>query len=172
MSQEDVIKNPNRNNDTAEYTPYTPQYQVLGLIPEEINLSKGEEVTLASKEEIIEVESRKNNLNFGENNFNKNFIDEEIENISIPNVGNNDEQLWLNTNKINDPNKKLNNKNEDTYVLIAKEQIAFIGSLLEVEDQVRKVFYEEHDLNKSGVTVNDLVVLKKIKIKIGVFVEE
>lgn len=87
--------------------------------------------------------------------------------MKAPNVGNNEEQLWTNIEK----NEKKLSK-DDSYVIIIKDKIFFVGNLISVEKEIRSIFYGEHHLCKDdGITIDDVVVLKKMKIKIGVFVE-
>lgn len=148
MAEEDVIKNSARESleeDTAEYKKYIPQYRSLGISPGEANF--------APRNEPL------NNSN-----------DSSEENIPIFNVGNNMEHAWL--EEPSRPKKQHQiNENKD-YVLIADEQVILIGTLSQVEDCVRKIFYKEHDINKyNNFSVEQLTVLKKLKIKIGVFVE-
>jgi hypothetical protein len=63
-------------------------------------------------------------------------------------------------------------KNKEKYILLAGEELILVGSLQTIEEEVRKIFYKEHSIEKyNNLDINDLVVLKKMKIKIGVFVE-
>jgi hypothetical protein len=169
MSGDDsIIKNPARNSDTAEHEKYTPQYRILGVNPQEVNYAARGDVSLAKEEDFLDEDVTTRGTP------SLNVIDD-ISNISIPNVGNNTEQLWTTSGE-----KDLESKDTDTavkdggkYVVIAKDQIIFIGSLKEVENEIRKIFYEEHRLCKSmKITIDDVVVLKKVKIKVGVFLEE
>lgn len=178
MSEDKIIKNPARSNGAAEYKNYTPQYRILGLKAEEVNFSPRENILLATDKNINEDNGR-----FKKDMFsieNKSESGDVQENFSIPNVGNNVEQLWTQTDEedLDNLEIKLNknvNLSEDNtkYILVAKDEIIFIGNKVEVEQEIKKIFYEEHDLCKSkNITIDDLVILKKIKIKVGVFLED
>lgn len=159
---ENIIKNPARNtdlSDTAEHEKYVPQYRILGVSPELVNFANREEPL--SDDSVI-VESPENDLNHKEkeNNF------------SIPNIGNNMDHAWTEDSAAGVTRDPISLKNSDKYILLAKEEILLIGSLASVEDMVRKIFYKEHHIEKyNQISVDDLVVLKKMKIKIGIFVE-
>lgn len=87
--------------------------------------------------------------------------------MNAPNVGNNEDQLWTN---IESNNKKI--VKDDNYVIILRDKIFFVGNLNAVEKEVKSIFYGEHHLCKDeGITIDDVIVLKKMKIKIGIFVE-
>jgi hypothetical protein len=59
---------------------------------------------------------------------------------------------------------------DNEYVLIVKGEIICSGSEKEVEEQTKQFIFGEHELCQgSPVSIDDIVVLKKIKIKMGVF---
>jgi hypothetical protein len=140
---ENIIKNPARNSsteDTAEHSSYVPQYRILGISPEVVNLQD-------KKTEDISEKNR------------------------IPNVGNDMEHSWTQSPQENIISEPLT-KNKEKYILLAGEELILVGSLQTIEEEVRKIFYKEHSIEKyNNLDINDLVVLKKMKIKIGVFVE-
>ena len=143
---EEIIKNPARNtefNDTAEHKKYVPQYRILGVSPSIVD-SPG---TKSNDEEAI-------------NSSNGTYI---------PNVGNNMEHAWAQEPSNNEAKKEIK---EDKFVLLAKEEIIVIGSLADVEEEIRKIFYKEHVNKKYNLlSIDDLTVFKRMKIKVGVFVE-
>lgn len=62
--------------------------------------------------------------------------------------------------------------NDDDYVIIIDGQIIRIGKLVVVQDEVRDLIFGDHELNKiKNITEDDIVVLKRVKIKVGVFLE-
>lgn len=161
----DIIRNPARSTDTVEHEKYVPQYRIFGIEPEQLPHTSvnAEQIKVATDEQM-------NNDN-PRISVDKNidaFVNLSTEAYSgiLPNVGNNSEHLWANDDK-----KDLKN-DSDEYFLLAKKEIIFSGSLSSVEEEVRKIFYEEHELSSKGITTDDLVVLKRVKIKIGVFLEE
>ena len=71
-----------------------------------------------------------------------------------------------------DVDDSLLNVPDDQYILILKGKIVHIGSKKEVENLVSAmVFGELPAPNNESVPVEDIIVLKKIKIKVGLFLE-
>lgn len=92
-----------------------------------------------------------------------NNIDDEINYINIPN------QITLPIE--NNSNNSLD-IGENECVLIIAGSIIKIGSLEIVQEEVRKLVFGEHELNKeNNINLDDIIVLKRIKIKIGVFLD-
>jgi len=59
------------------------------------------------------------------------------------------------------------------YILVIKDSIIASGTLEAVEKEVKKLVFGEHPLCKSSeISVDDIVVLKKMKIKVGVFLTD
>lgn len=62
--------------------------------------------------------------------------------------------------------------NDDEYVLVVDNSIITIGPLELVQEEVRSLVFGEHTLNQSNnITPDDIIVLKRVKIKVGVFLE-
>lgn len=58
------------------------------------------------------------------------------------------------------------------YVLLVKGEVIAMGALLDIQEEVRALVFEEHPLSESTViTIDDIIVLKRVKIKVGVFIE-
>ena len=161
---EDVIKNPARSNGVAEYVNYTPQHRILRLEPELVETASNDGALLASTEQLTDDNARTRKSNSEED------LDQQT--VSMPNVGNHSDHLWPQSGNEDRKAAEKHGDEDNKYILVANKEIIFIGSLRGVEEEVRKVFYEEHSLCKSGITVDDLVVLKKIKINVGVFLQE
>lgn len=148
--KDEVIKNPERQEQSAaEHYKYVPQYVAHSIEPKKVNFANREEPLDSIVDDLNDNSSEVNLLG-----------------MNIPNVGNNEEQLWA-KNIINE-----NISNLDNYVIIINNEIFFVGTLNDVEKEIRSIFYGEHPICKSdNITIDDVIVLKKMKIKIGVFVE-
>jgi hypothetical protein len=169
---EKIIKNPARNSntdDTAEHQKYVPQYRILGVSPESVNFSNREEPLSLDEGSVVDFKLKTAPIETDPTEINSEDISD---NFSIPNIGNSMDHTW--TNSAQEENKKdpISLKSDEKYILLAKEEILLVGSLMAVEEEVRKIFYKEHQIKKyNKISVEDLVVLKKMKIKIGIFVE-
>jgi len=91
---------------------------------------------------------------------------ESKESFKIPNVGNTEDNFWTSSF----PEKIKTNSDEDIYFLVAKEKLIMVGALQEVQRELEKIFYHGSEENLP-FTIDDVTVLKKMKIKIGIFVE-
>lgn len=61
---------------------------------------------------------------------------------------------------------------DDEYVVVIANSIIKVGTLEEVTDEVKLLIFGEHQLNKQyNIDQDDIVVLKRVKIKVGVFLE-
>lgn len=61
---------------------------------------------------------------------------------------------------------------DDEYILLVNGTVFSIGSLNFIQNEVKLLVFGEHDIcDGNPVPVEDLLVLKKIKLKIGVFLE-
>ena len=222
-------KNSDRNK-TVAHTPYVPQYQQLGIEPEEYKnpLSPlGTHVTIVKPEPLP-----KDNPRVPRSVIRQSYAEAVASPIGrgkgpVPNVGNNMEHTWssidgeiiddLTESKV-DPNHEMidnndfvdmevdavsiisseeefTNKNflteEDLKAVIKEDNCSVFQSLPEgdcilmvndivicsgltndIEEQVRDLIFGEHKLyGGSPVDINNIVVLKKVKIKVGVFLE-
>jgi hypothetical protein len=114
--------------------------------------------------------------------------------LTIPNVGN-VQNTWIGfdgrtlddegnqTEIINRPMIDNNNIEEgadipigleamgkDDVVLIVKGEVISVDKLDFIEKEVEALIYEQHPLSKdNNITVDDIIVLKRIPIKVGVF---
>lgn len=60
----------------------------------------------------------------------------------------------------------------DDYVLIVSGNILSIGNLDIVQEEVKALCFGEHALNRTNdITLDDIIVLKRVKLKVGVFLE-
>lgn len=75
-------------------------------------------------------------------------------------------------NSNNDLANVLEELVQDSYVLMVNGSAICSGPLLEIEDEVNALIFGTHELCQGvGINPNDLYVLKKVKIKVGVHLE-
>lgn len=186
-----------------KYEPYVPQYQILGVEPEEFKSSILPPGSLVAK------------TNVGNPRLKS---PQGIEQSSIPNIGNNMEQSWTSIDgefsedldNLTVPHKMIDNNdyiNEDdldtsdldeqpeveaaqsskeesiplcvlkdlkdqSYLLIVNGACFCSGNLTEIEDQARSLVFGEHPMcNGVPLSLDDILVIKKASIKVGLFVE-
>lgn len=66
----------------------------------------------------------------------------------------------------------LQDLEEENYLLLVTGSPVCCGILSDIENQVKDLVFGEHPLcNENSISIDDIVVLKRIKIKIGVFLE-
>jgi hypothetical protein len=65
------------------------------------------------------------------------------------------------------------NLQTNEYLIAIDGQIISTGSLEAVQDEIRQLVFGEHPLSiEAAVDVNDIIVLKRVNIKMGVFLDE
>lgn len=68
--------------------------------------------------------------------------------------------------------EELDTKTSGEYILVVKDNIISSGNLEEIESEVKQLVFGEHPLcHENEISTDDIVVLKKMKIKVGVFLE-
>lgn len=198
-----LYKNSERNV-TVAHQPYVPQYQILGLDPEEYKIStipsdtpisKGSEVNPRDKKPVMRTSiptnsvQKKNSIpNVGHNrDYTWSGVDNQIIDdladveIMSPMIDNNDyisdDALGVVSQDVNNKEKiesasDLSSVKEDEYVLIVNETIICSGDLKVVESQVKDLVFGDHELcDGQPIPVQELIVMKRVAIKIGVFLE-
>ena len=150
----DVIKNPLRNNAQV-HQKYEPEYKRLNREPTSMYTSV-------------------DNVPFDADN---NKIDTNGHII--------DNNEFVNLDFINPPKSKQSNddeiKNKDVdispeigdYILMVFGKFILSGSINAIEGRIKSILYgEDESFNGTGVKLDDIVVLKRMQIKVGVFVDE
>lgn len=194
-----LYKNKNRGKVEVRKN-YVPQYQLFGIEPTEIKSSVIPQNMIRDKEDLdsnnprnrkVAVRQPYANSKDSKNNFN----------VPPPNVGNNVEQTWSSVDgqyiddvsiddsfSENEQNSHITNENsfnnedelfpivsdlgDDDYLLIVSGRPLCSGPLLEIQDQARALVFGEHELcDGTEIPVDDLIILKKVKIKMGLFLE-
>jgi hypothetical protein len=223
MDKSNVIKNPKRKT-VETHKPYVQEYKRLGYTPTAVPSGV---VQNRQKTIVIPTTLARDNPRIRKSSaFRQNLpyatvpSDESISIGTMPNVGNNIERTWADTDAFDDfstyesneqvdPNHPMIDNNEDDpnnyadipeviqaapephqegdteesdnqsfqiennqYVLLVFGNILKIGTLEEVQSEVQKLIFGEHDLNlENSITTDDIIVLKRVNIKVGVFIE-
>ena len=209
MSQSKVklYKNPDRNKEIA-HKPYVPQYQLMGVEPEEWKSNPVPSGTVPMQNSEDNPRLKNIGLRQDAGSLSKNF--------SIPNVGNNRDYTWSgvdgdivddieeisgqssmidNNDYVSDQalglsdsvtvkqeKVKLNNVEENNllsvienledknYLLLVNDVVVCSGTLEKVEEQVKNLAFGDHELcGGEPIPVSDLIVLKKIQLKLASF---
>lgn len=86
-------------------------------------------------------------------------------------IDNND---FVNLDAINPPkhsNKEDNSVNIGNYILMIQGSVICTGDLNTVQPIISSILYNEHP-DFSNVNVEDIILLKRVNIKCGVFIDE
>jgi hypothetical protein len=60
----------------------------------------------------------------------------------------------------------------DEYLLLVKGEVVSTGHLDQIQEEVQAFVFNEHPSSKENIAIDDLVVLKRVKVKVGVFLGE
>lgn len=183
---------PKRNLDTSNFQE---SESFITKYPNQDNpRTRNLDTTITNKEPLIGIGKSKA-LNIG-NNMDGSFIQDDI-GLDNTYIDNNDQysesafsselnnefydDISLNkkTNKeqLNSQENIKSNKSlfdfEGKYVVILYNKIIANGNLKEVESIVKELVFEEHPLSsKYEINIDDIIVLKRVNIKVGVFIEQ
>jgi hypothetical protein len=157
--------------------------------------------SISSEGDLDNPRIRKPNVTTSTNVQYSEFVEVGSKTEYVPNVGNNIEHTWVGidgdivddlgingdsvkkslehqeynvvTENYTDTVKNTyNTTNIGEYLIIFNGQIISTGDLSSVQNDVRSLIFGEHELCKTNnINVEDLIVLKRIPIKIGVFIE-
>jgi len=222
-----VYKNPARNSQ-ENYKPYVPQYQLLGMEPEEYK----NPLVPSYQGTVSQASPSQDNPRMTRPVIRQPYAEAVTSPIGrgkgpIPNVGNNIEQTWAsvdgdivddlsnvdgqsaivdnnefvsaaslglpeesvikppgkafnfiteqdlsNPSKDRELNIILNELEEDSYLLMVHGGVVCSGPLDYIQEQVRLLIFGEHEIcQENPLSTDDILVLKRIKIKVGVFLE-
>jgi len=82
-----------------------------------------------------------------------------------------DEELKKVEQTNNQNKSKLSSLKDNSYILLVKDNIVYIGSLEKVQEKTRAFIFDEQLYDGYSVSIEDILILKKVKIKIGLFLE-
>lgn len=175
-----IYKNPDRNKIKENPQDYVPSYKILGIVPEQSPLTKLNNVEKSMPENI-------------------NISDSENQSNTTLNIGNNSDHIWYGVDggEISqniDPNHKMidnndfyveDHKNADKIisaslssikdndcVLLINEEIISVDTLENIENLANLFLFGEHELcNGVPTPLEKITVLKKLRIKTGLFID-
>jgi len=183
------MQNNNRNHYRRKQKPqekYIPNYQKLNISP--TNMPKQEP---EQQKYLYEIEE--DNVNFDQYDENDEPIyqsGEMIDNNEYVFIERSEgkenntqpihrQQIVQNIQKVERKNN-VNEKNEflfsnidvNIYVLIIREQPIFSGTLEQIEEQTRLILYKENPHFKDkNIRTEEIVILKRVPVNVGVFVD-
>jgi hypothetical protein len=178
------FKNPKRKT-TVEYTPYTPQYVNRGVEPEKISMGSGGVIP----QDMSQGRNRQPNFSPSPP-----FVEAPMENRMynpIPSSFTESiDDSWESNNEVYDldgdsfqdvpepsqtePDVHFNTEDDfeepdGDYVVLLNDRLISKGTLEFIEQEVKDLVFGQHKLIPDAVPAEDLTVLKKMKIKVGVF---
>jgi len=196
-----IYKNPKRS-ENATYTKYVPNYQNMGVEPQEfksamvspntpvIQRPSAENPRIRptglqpSPDKVVKgpVPNVGNNMDYtwsGVDNHVINDLQEYPTSPDHPMIDNNDfvTDEALNMSSSEDVHEEdilpiINDLESGSYLLLVNNVPICSGPTSEIEDQVRALIFGEHELS-GGVPIseNNIIVIKKVPIKVGVFLD-
>jgi hypothetical protein len=176
--KDDVIKNPNRNNN-SQIPVYEPEWVRLGKKPIQIQMPR---------KTIPLVKSSKNDEKRDFSSLNGAIFDEEGKEIKVEQghiIDNNDYVFppsMTNSHQAQPKTQQEDPKNEQEtvqgqpkvgeYILLVLGKIIHTGSIDQIESVARAILYGENEqFIDQEVKVDDIVILKRIGINVGIFID-
>jgi hypothetical protein len=193
-----IYKNKQRSEKEV-FQPYVPQYKVLEVEPLEYKSSlvpintpvirptesanRNRQPAIRREPSLEEQQSILPSVAHMQQTWSSvdgNIIDDAFENDGASMIDNNDfytdeslgnhPQVNRSQSSSNDLSDVVNDLDVDSYLLLVKGEPICSGPIEEIEDQTRALIFGEHDLcGGEPIPEEDLIVLKKLKIKVGVF---
>lgn len=178
MSDDNFIRNPNRKNQQERHITYEPEHVRLGIKP-----------IIMERKTVPFVKSSKNDAkDFASVNgaiFDDNGNEIKVEPGQV--IDNND-YVFPPTQTPNRPAQQqverqtveeqsdLSDKQNGTpkvgeYILMVSGKIVHTGSLGIIESAARAILYGESESFQEEVNVDDIVVLKRVGISVGIFID-
>lgn len=215
-----LYKNSGRAVASEAHKPYVPQYQLLGVEPEEYKSATLPAGTTVAKSNLDNPRLKRPMVRQPYAETSQSLIG--AGKSVLPNVGNNMEQTWSsvdgdivddlsdfnhsqkiidNNDYVSDtalgvselrrqpqlfeaassrPSKEGNDDllsvvqdlEEQSYLLIVNGVSLCSGPLSEIEDQARALVFGEHELcDDNPVPLEDIIILKRVSVKMGLFLE-
>lgn len=175
--KDDIVKNPNRQNrKVPEVTKYIPQHIALGVKPIEPPNTMGNALPInIKKEEKTEYWSFNNSTAFTENG-------DEVQLPSGEVIDNNEFMDLGPYNSIPDdnnsplpplPQQPQPEPQVGEYILMVFGKMIISGNFSAIEKKVKDIIYgEDKEFANTEVSIDDIIVLKRLNVKIGIFIEE
>lgn len=157
--ENDIIKNSYRDKDNTQ-TPYTPEYKRLKVNPilQDFSTIDGESVSPLEENEPLRILplNSKDNTQF-------------ITNSHI--LDNNESVNYGFGIKVSPP--KNTEPNIGEFVLMVSGEVISHGSHEYILSEAKSILYREHpDFLDKKIQIGDVIILKRIGLKIGVFLDD
>ncbi len=176
MSKVKFYKNPNRGSETVK--PYTPEYQLRGIEPEPFLPSMPRVQVIPPIKEPAQ-KAAFNAIASIPTPYASDWaaLDGEL----VDDIG--DPPPTIPNHLVeNDPDhsvdldhglyQSLSELQEEEFLLLIKEVPICSGTLSDVQEIAKSLIFGEHEIcDGNTVPLEDLLILKRIKIKVGVFLE-
>lgn len=183
-----LYKNQNRNIPET-YERYVPQYQLLGVEPEPYRSAIVPPNTPVIKPNEAAARNRSTSIRQPEQDVPQQTWSS-VDNVIVDDVFDEENYQVIDNNEFytaealgisNDVSDLSGNQSSnlldvvqdleiDSFLLLVRGEPICSGPLEEIEDQTRALIFGEHDLcNGEPIPEEDLIVLKKTRIKVGVF---
>lgn len=178
----DIIKNPNRNRPRPIESRQL-EHERLGLTPTPYPGNYAGS-TAAILSNIAAFKAKPNDNNKIVNNEIDNFFTNDQEILNTPSIkdgghiiDNNEYMSYdcLSNDNVESSNLDFNDEvalpDVGQYILMISGKIILSGFLIDVEEKIRSILYDE-DIDYKNTPQEDIIVLKRIEIKVGVFIQE
>lgn len=180
-------KNPSRN-EAESHEIYVPQYQEMGIEPSLVDFAKSETAVDNPRNKKIGISVPINNNikvpNVGNNmentwsSVNEDMIDYDLD-PNHPIIDNNN---FISNETLDKPSSNesvgtdlfslLKNVKEGDYVLFLNGIAVCSGPMEDVQEQAKSLVFGQHELcDGQPIPIDDVLILKKAVIKIGLFLE-
>ena len=175
--KDDSIRNPNRKNQQERYITYEPEHVRLGIKPVKVEPRRVPFVKSSKKDEgqdFVSVNGAIFDSNGNEVKVEEGHIIDNNDYVFPPhkapnrpaqqvqedqNVESKEERQVQGTPKVGD------------YILMVLGRIIDTGSLDIIEEAARAILYGENEMFEKEIKVDDIVVLKRVGINVGIFID-
>jgi hypothetical protein len=171
--KDDIIRNPNRNNK-PEYQAYEPEWVRLGKQPIQM-----------PRKTVPLVKSSKKIDNPDFSSVDGRIFDDNGNEITVEqgHIIDNNDYVFPPPNIVAKviPAEEENTTQEEQsvqgqpkvgeYILLVSGKIVHTGSIQQVESIARTILYGENESFQEEVKVDDIVVLKRVGINVGIFID-
>ena len=187
-----LFKNSARNTpDDEEISAYVPQYQLSGIEPKHIGSMKDAHLIMSStpKHDL-------NNPRIKRVPVIRDYAVEEDADVgvgtgsTIPNVGNSMEHSWSSIDDepiveedyevvqpkedvhVEESSNDISSLKDNSYIILVGGKVISVGTFKNIQQEVSDLVLGKHKLISEYIDVKDIIVLKKVNIKVGVFLAE
>lgn len=166
-----------RKRVQQKVAPYVPQYKQMDIEPERLDFQPGTQVQrtpqeksprlrtigLPIQEEVPAYDEGGNSFEFVENNR---FVD--------PNTPMIDNNNFIEDEPLEDEDSSIgiSDLEPEQYVLIVSGTMFSMGTSKEIEKEINLLVFGNHPRCNESIPIDNLIVLKRIDIKAGVFLNE